>query len=139
MRGQETGPGARSGTTARNVVMALLGAAVLVLTPAYDGPFGDVLRSYGGNIAVSFALYFAVLNASARYRRPRLLAASATLLAVELFEATDGFGILANTFDTVDFVANAAGVGLAVVVDVVTTPLLSRHRKQATTGSDPPE
>ena len=122
-RGRGTGPDARSATTVRNVVMALLGAAVLVLTPAYGGPLADVLRSYGGNIAVSFALYFAALNASARYRRPRLLAAFATLLAVELFEATDGFGVLTNTFDINDFVANAAGVGLAVVVDVATTPV----------------
>jgi hypothetical protein len=102
--------------------MALLGAAVLVLVPAYDGPFVDVIGAYGGNVAVSFALYFAALGACARFRRPRLLAASATLLAVELFEATDGFGVMANTFDPMDLVANAAGVGLAVIVDVVTTP-----------------
>ena len=104
--------------------MALLGAAVLVLVPTYDGPFADVLAAHGGNVAVSFALYFAVLNASARYRRPRLLAASITLLAVELFEATDGYGVMANTFDRIDFLANAAGVGLAVIVDLATTPIL---------------
>ena len=121
-------------TTIRNVAMALLGAAALVLVPAYDGPLADVFGSYGGNVAVSFALYFAALNASARLRRPRLLAASATLLAVELFEATDGFGVMTNTFDPIDFVANAVGVGLAVVVDVVTTQLLHRHRGQAPDG-----
>ena len=110
--------------------MALLGGAVLVLVPAYDGRFAEVLGAYGGNVAVSFALYFAALNASARYGRPRLLAASATLLAVELFEATDGFGVMANTFDPIDFAANAVGVGLAIVVDVATTPLLRRNREQ---------
>jgi hypothetical protein len=112
--------------TIRNVVMALLGAAVLVLVPAYDGPAAEVVGAYGGNVAVSFALYFAALGASARFRWPRLIAASATLLTVELFEATDGFGVMANTFDPVDFVANAAGVGLAVLVDVVTTPRSSK-------------
>jgi len=116
------------------VVLALLGAAVLVLVPAYDGPFGEVLGAYGGNVAVSFALYFAALNATARYRRPRLLAASATLLAVELFEATDGFGVMANTFDPIDFVANAAGVGLAVLVDAATTPILRRRHERTTDG-----
>jgi len=110
--------------------MALLGGAVLVLVPAYDGPLAELLGAYEGNVAVSFALYFAALSASARYRWPRLLAASATLLAVELFEATDGFGVMANTFDPIDFAANAAGVGLAIVVDVVTTPLLRRHQEQ---------
>jgi hypothetical protein len=120
--------------TIRNVALALLGGAVLVLVPAYDGPFGELVGAYGGNVAVSFALYFAARNASARYRRPRLLAASATLVAVELFEATDGFGVMANTFDPVDFVANAAGVGLAVIVDVVTTPMLDRHRDRTSDG-----
>ena len=127
------GPASGTGraTTTRNVAMALLGAAALVLVPAYDGPLADVFGSYGGNVAVSFALYFAALNASARFRRPRLLAASATLLAVELLEATDGFGVMANTFDPIDFVANAVGVGLAVFVDVLTTPLLGRYRERA--------
>lgn len=117
--------------TVRNVVLALLGATVLVLVPAYDGPFREVVGSYGGNAAVSFALYFAARNATDRYRRPRLLAAAATLLAVELFEATDGFGIMANVFDPVDFVANAAGVGLAVVVDALTAPIVARRGERA--------
>jgi hypothetical protein len=120
--------------TVRNVVMALIGAMVLVILPAYDGPYDELLGSYGGNVAVSFALYFAVLNATDRYRRPRLLAASASLLVVELFEATDGFGVMANTFDPIDFVANAAGVGLALIVDVVTTPLLRRQRGSVPDG-----
>ena len=128
------GSDTRRAITIRNVVMALIGAAVLVLVPAYDGPFGEVLWAYGGNVAVSFALYFAALNASTRYRRPRWLAASATLLAVELFEATDGFGVMANTFDPIDFVANAAGVGLAIVVDVVTTPILRGRHERTTDG-----
>ena len=121
------GPDTQRAMTIRNVVMALFGAMVLVFLRGYDGPFEVLLGSYGGNVAVSFALYFAALNASARHQRPRLLAASATLLAVGLFEATDGFGVMANTFDPIDFAANAAGVGLAVIVDVVTSPILRRR------------
>ena len=134
MEGHGPASGTGHATTIRNVAMALLGAAVLVLVPAYDGLLADVFGSYGGNVAVSFALYFAALSASARFRRPRLLAASATLLAVELFEATDGFGVMANIFDPIDFVANAVGVGLAVLVDVVTAPLLGRYRKRTSGG-----
>ena len=128
------GPDTQRAMTIRNVVMALLGAMVLVFLRGYDGPFGVLLGAYGGNVAVSFALYFAALNASARYQRPRLLAASATLLAVGLFEATDGFGVMANTFDPIDFAANAAGVGLAVIVDVVTSPILRRRSGQGLDG-----
>jgi hypothetical protein len=113
----------------RNVAMALLGAVVLVLLPGYDGPFDVILGSYGGNVTASFALYFAALAATERYRRPRFLAASATLLAVELFETTDGFGVMSNVFDPIDFVANVAGIGLAVIVDVATTPLVRRHHE----------
>lgn len=120
--------------TARNVVLAVLGAGALVLVSAYRGPFEELVRSYGGNLAVSFALYFAAINAASKYRRPRVLAASLTLLAVELFEATNGFGAMANTFDPVDFLANAAGVAVAVVVDIATTPFLRRSSHKAPTA-----
>jgi hypothetical protein len=130
------GPGSALGRaiTIRNVAMAVLGATVLVLGSTYDDPFGEVLGAYAGNVAVSFALYFAALNATSRYRRPRLLAASLTLLAVELFEATDGFGVMANTYDLIDFAANAAGVGLAVIVDIATTGVLRRHHEHRPNG-----
>ena len=36
---------------------------------------------------------------------------------VELFEAFDGFGMMVNTHDPFDFIANALGVALALVVD----------------------
>lgn len=107
--------------TFRNVALVMVGVAVLVLGPAYDGPFDEAFQAHAGNVAVSFALYFVALNATLPVRWPRLLAACLTLLAVELFEATDGFGVMANTYDPVDFVANAIGVGLAVLVDLGTT------------------
>jgi hypothetical protein len=125
------GPGTRQAITIRNVVMALIGAAVLVLAPAYDGPLSDVLSAYGGNVAVSFALYFAALNATDRYRRSRLLAASVTLLAVELFEATDGFGVMANVYDRGDFAANAAGVAVGLLVDLALSRTLEPRDDQA--------
>jgi hypothetical protein len=40
------------------------------------------------------------------------------LLIVELFEATDGFGVMTNTYDRFDFLANALGVALGVAVDL---------------------
>lgn len=113
--------------TIRNVALAVLGAAVLVFKPAYHGPFEDALNAYAGNVAVSFALYFAAINATSSYGRPRLIAAALTLLAVELFEITNGFGVLENVYDPADFIANAAGVGLAVLVDVGTSTALRRR------------
>ena len=94
---------------------------------AYHGPFEDALHAYAGNVAVSFALYFAAINATSRYGRPRLLAAALTLLAVELFKITNGFGVMENIYDPADFIANAAGVGLAVIVDLGTSRVLQRR------------
>ena len=127
--GESTAPGSglRRAITIRNVALAVLGAAVLVLRSAYRGPLEDVLNAYTGNVAVSFALYFAVINATSSYGRPRLIAAALTLLAVELFEVTNGFGVLTNVYDPADLIANAAGVGLAVIVDVATGPVLRRR------------
>lgn len=123
----EPGSGLRRAITIRNVALAVLGAAVLVLKSAYHGPFEDPLNAYAGNVAVSFALYFAAINATSRYGRPRLLAAALTLLAVELFEITNGFGVMENIHDPADFIANAAGVGLAVIVDLGTGRALQRR------------
>jgi hypothetical protein len=102
------------------VIFAILGAVVLVLKPAYRGPLEDVVHSYAGNFSVAFALYFAAINTTERYRRPRLTAALATLLAVEAFELSNGFGVMANVFDPVDLLANAVGVGFAILVDAAT-------------------
>ncbi len=123
----EPGSGLRRAITIRNVALAVLGAAVLVFKSAYHGPFADALTAYAGNVAVSFALYFAAINATSRYGRPGLLAAALTLLAVELFEITNGFGVMENIYDPADFIANAAGVGLAVIVDLGTGRAIQRR------------
>jgi hypothetical protein len=43
--------------------------------------------------------------------------------AVASFEATNGFGVMSNTFDPWDFLADAAGIGLGVLAD------LASHRR----------
>jgi hypothetical protein len=121
----------------RNVVLALLGAAILVLKPFYHGSGEVVVQSYAGNVAVSFALYFAAVNATGRFGRPRLVAALATLVAVEAFELSDGFGVMANVVDPVDLVANTVGIALAVAVDVLTTRRGDRSPRPPTNGVPP--
>lgn len=116
--------------TVRNVALAVLGAFVLVLKAAYGGPFEDAVYAWAGNLAVSFAIYFALLNTTMRWSRPRLYAGALALLLVAAFEATNGFGVLLNVYDPIDFVANAAGVGLAVLVDIGTFALMVRWSKE---------
>ncbi len=104
---------------ARNIFFVLLGVAALMLKRHYSGPFVEIVRSYGGNVAASFAVYFLVGITTFGWRFRRLLTAGIALLVVDLFEATNGFGVMTNTYDRIDFAANAVGIGLALVIDTV--------------------
>ena len=115
----------------RNVFFALLGVAGLVLEGHYRGPYQQAVHSYGGNIAALFAVYYVVALLALPPRFGKLLTAGLTLAVVELFEASNGFGVMTNVYDPVDFAANAVGVALALAVDIVTEgigrrPLASR-------------
>ena len=114
-------------TKLRNVLFDLLGVGVLLLKGSYAGPMQDLVRSYAGNVFVSFALYFVSSFAVRDRRHARLLEALIALVAVTSFELTDGFGFMANVYDPVDLLANAAGIGLAVGVDVLTARLAQRR------------
>jgi hypothetical protein len=117
--------------SSRNVLFVLLGVAILVLKKHYSGPFAVMVHSYIGNVSVSFAVYFVVSIAAPKWKLGKLPTAGIALLAVELFEATDGFGVMSNVFDQIDFIANAVGVGLALAVETVVDRIrarrLSRH------------
>jgi len=103
----------------RNVIFALLGASVLVLEHSYAGIGERFVHAYAGNFVVSFALYFALLGAVHRFRYPRPLAAVVVFVIVTAFEVTNGFGVMANVYDPLDIAADAAGIGFAVLVDMV--------------------
>lgn len=106
-------------TKARNVFFALLGVTGLVLKRLYSGPYQETVLSYAGNVAASFAVYFVVANLPFPLRFRQLLAAGLALAVVELFEALNGFGVMANVYDPADFAANAVGVALALAVDII--------------------
>jgi len=107
----------------RNVLFILLGAMVLVLKHNYNGPFTEIIKSYAGNISISFAVYFIIGFSSHNWKKIKLITATMALLIVELFEITNGFGIMENVFDTIDLVANFIGIFSALFLDHI----LSRH------------
>jgi hypothetical protein len=123
------------GTKTRTVFFVLLGIAALMLKRHYAGPLQEIVHSYGGNTAVSFAVYFIALHLPAPPGAKRLLTAAFALVVVDLFEALDGFGVMANVYDPVDFVANAVGVALALAVD---TGLSRRSRTAGAPNSEKP-
>ncbi len=106
-------PSGELGTKVRNVFIILVAAGLFVLKSKYSGPFEELVHSYGGNVSVSFALYFNFINLNLPRRSRRLLALLLTLICVESFEWLDGFGLFANTYDPKDVLANAIGVGCA--------------------------
>lgn len=107
-----------------DLALVLVGVIALVLKGwIHNG----LVLAYGGNIAASFSTYFLLKLPGVPLRYQTLTAVTLALLATELFEATDGFGVMSNTYDPVDYLANAAGVALAVGLDMARS-FLSRPR-----------
>ena len=102
-----------------DVLFVLLGVGGLVLKGQYSGPARDLVHSYGGNVAASFAVYFLAKRVTARSSLPRASAAAIAFTVVQLFELLDGFGFMKNVYDRLDLAANTAGIALAFILDVV--------------------
>ena len=103
----------------RNTIFALIGAILLVLKSQYTGPYSEVVLSYSGNICASFAVYFIVRLSNRRIRINRFLNAVMALLIVQIFEITNGFGVMLNVYDPLDLIANTIGIAAAILVDIV--------------------
>ncbi len=114
---------------ALNILFVLLGIAGLVLKAHYSGPAQDLVHSYGGNVAASFAVYFLARHATAWSDFSRPVAAGLALLVVQLFEVFDGFGLMTNVYDRVDLVANAAGIAVAVTLDALVKRMTGSTRE----------
>ena len=123
---------------AQDVFFVLLGVGALVFKGQYSGPPDDLVHSYGGNVAASFAVYFLGKRVTAGWNLPRASAAGLALMVVQLFELLDGFGVMKNVYDRLDFVANTAGIVLAISLDAVITRMSagrSARRKRSNTDS----
>jgi hypothetical protein len=118
-----------TGMRVRNLCFILFAIGLFMLKRHYSGPLYTLIQSYAGNICVSFALYFNFLNLYVPHRLNRLLATSLALVCVESFELFNGFGLMANTYDHFDLLANAIGVGCAYGLDKI----LSHERSRGST------
>ena len=113
----------------RDLLMVLIGVACLLSKRWFAESLGDLAFSYVGNLSASFAVYF-MISIAARSKLKRVMVAGIALLIVELFELTDGFGVMTNVYDPFDYLANAIGIGLAYCVDAA-----SDHLLQSRSGS----
>jgi hypothetical protein len=114
--------------------MVLAGVAGLLMKGWFAEPLGDLVHSYLGNLAASFAVYFLV-SIAAGNRLSRFMTGVIALLVVESFELTDGFKIMANVYDPFDYVANALGVALAILVDIVSPRLVQANSENHNGGN----
>lgn len=101
----------------REVLLALLGVVGLLMKSRLARSMGPLVHEYGGNVTASFAAFFVLKLPEVPNRFRVIIAASAALLATEVFEVTDGFGFMSNTYDPGDYLANAVGVALALAVE----------------------
>lgn len=104
---------------AQDVLFVLLGVGGLVFKGQYSGPADELVQSYGGNVAASFAVYFLAKRVTSRWNRPHAFAASLAFMVVQLFELLDGFGLMKNVYDRLDLAANTAGIAFAIALDIV--------------------
>jgi hypothetical protein len=99
------------------VAMVFVGVCGLLVKPHYRGAAETLVHSYLGNVSASFAVFFIVGMPPPMACRPSWVAGVVALLVVQGFEVTDGFGLMSNTYDPWDLVANLVGVALAWAVD----------------------
>jgi len=109
-----------------DISLVLLGAVALVTKRHIHV---GIVQSYGGNIAASFSTFFLLKLPFVPTKFQAATAAALALLATELFEASNGFGFMSNTYDPTDYLANALGVALAVSVNTA-LQLACRPRKR---------
>ena len=127
MAAEKRGAGVAGRNVAYPVVMVLIGVVGLVTKRNWGGESGDLVWSYWGNITASFSVFFVVGLVPHFKKLGRLATAAIALTVVELFELTDGFGIMSNVYDPVDLVANAVGIGIAFAADVALTSVRARR------------
>jgi hypothetical protein len=101
----------------RNVTLVLIGVLVLLLKGYYAGPSSELIHSYLGNLSISFSLYFLTSINAEIWGNNKLINAIIPLIVVELFEVTNGFGIMKNVFDIYDLIANLFGIIIALGVE----------------------
>lgn len=103
---------------------------MLVLKRHYAGPFAELVNNHASNFSVSFAVYFIALMGFDSLPRPKLLSVISALLTVELFELTNGFGVMENVYDPWDYLANVMGIGLALGIDLLLDQIKSKKENK---------
>jgi putative flippase GtrA len=111
----------------RYILLELVGVAALLAKSWFKNSIGTLGHSYLGNLGASFAVYNLVAFAASPWLN-RFWIAVISLSIVELFELTNGFGVMTNVYDPFDYLANLLGIALAFLVDFVLSRLIRRRK-----------
>ena len=114
----------------QNVIFILIGVMLMLLKKNYDGPYQEIINSYLGNLSISFSMYFLISLNHTIWKSKKIITFLVSLAIVELFEITDGFGIMSNVYDSYDLIANLIGISIALAFDISIkrfSPKISRH------------
>ena len=89
----------------------------LLFSRLYIGPGSDFFNSYGTNISISFGAYFILKFFNLPMNK--LAYGGIIFFFVSLQEITQGLGLYPGNIDNLDFLFNALGVVLAIIVDTI--------------------
>lgn len=118
----------------RLALIVVVGFGLCLVALVYRGPGWQPLRHTGGDVFAAALLYGLIGLAYPRWpRRGRATLAAAIAAAIEITQAFELLSpdaprwlhvVLGATYDPLDLLAYAVGIGLAVALD---TPVCTRH------------
>ncbi|MDX1701252.1 MAG: hypothetical protein R3250_11570 [Melioribacteraceae bacterium] len=89
----------------------------LLFSRLYIGPGSDFFTNYGTNISFSFAAYFILKLFNLPINK--LAAGGIIFFIVSLQEIAQGIGLYPGNMDSLDYLFNAVGVVLAIILDTI--------------------
>jgi len=95
------------------------GVGGLLFSRHYSGFGADFLHAHGANISFSFAAYFLLRFFNLPPKRNRFSAAAYAIAGVSAQEGAQAVGLYPGIFDGLDFLFNAAGISLALGLDIL--------------------
>ncbi len=96
-----------------------------ILSKVLESPYKDFIHNYGHDVTYPIFIFFwsKLVFSYTKINKKRLFNffnTTYTFLGCSAFEIAQGLGLQQGTFDTKDFLAYAAGTGLAFTLDKLT-------------------
>ncbi|MBI4918334.1 hypothetical protein HY837_00250 [archaeon] len=111
--------------TIKNKLIQSTGIAIAffneIYSKNYTGPMENFVHGYAHDVTFPFGLYFLNKLAGNAKEGEEWANAAFVFLGGSFFEVLQGFKLFPGTFDPKDFLAYAAGTGLAVAIDKLTS------------------